>query len=242
MSLSKNDIKFLKSLQQKKFRDLEGLFIVEGVKVAQEIIRSDFEIQGVYHTADFELPDTIKTGIEISQKDLERISGLKSPNKVLVVARKKGVTALNTDEDNLVLLLDDVKDPGNLGTIIRTADWFGVTQIICSFESVDLYNPKVVQASMGALFRMNIMYGDLEGALLEFIDAGFTTYGADMEGTSAFAIELPSKTALVLGSESHGLSKGVKSKVEALTIPKFGESESLNVAMASGILMSIYRR
>ena len=139
------------------------------------------------------------------------------------------------------MLLDDVKDPGNLGTIIRTADWFGISQIICSPESVEMYNPKVVQASMGAIFRMNVMYGALEGALLELIDAGFSTYGADMDGTNALEVKLPAKTALVMGSESHGLSEGIKSKVEALTIPKFGESESLNVAMAAGILMSVYK-
>ena len=241
MSLSKNEIKFLKSLQQKKYRDSEGLFVVEGVKLADEIFLSDTELHSVYHTADYipQIPAHIPQ-TEIGPAELERISGLKSPNKVLVVAHMKQDAQLDLTEENLILMLDDVKDPGNLGTIIRTADWFGVNQIVCSPESVDMYNPKVVQASMGAVFRMNVVYSDLLKSIHDLKGQGYSAFGADMNGNNAFESNLPEKTVLVMGSESHGLSDEIKSEVEAITIPKFGESESLNVAMASGILMSLY--
>ena len=161
MSLSKNEIKFVKNLQQKKFRDLEGLFVVEGVKMVNELLEQDkFAVKSVFGTSSEDINHFTEFQ-HISQAELERISGFKSPNQVLAVAQQSESMDPDMDENNLILLLDDVKDPGNLGTIIRTADWFGITQIICSPNTVDLYNPKVIQASMGAIFRIEIFYQDL---------------------------------------------------------------------------------
>jgi RNA methyltransferase, TrmH family len=242
VSLSKSEIKFLKSLQQKKFRDSEGLFVVEGVKMLSELTQTDhFEIKGIYHLSDYipEVPAHLPQ-IEVNPSELARISGMKTPNMVLTIAKKRAGMTLNTAEENLVLLLDDIKDPGNLGTIIRTADWFGVKQIVCSSETVEMYNPKVIQASMGAIFRMNLMYSSLQENLKSLKESGFKLFGANMNGSNAFETEFPTKSAIVMGSESHGISKALQTQLETITIPKKGDSESLNVGIAAGILIGQY--
>lgn len=242
MSLSKNEIKFLKSLQQKKFRDQEELFVVEGIKMVTELLNAkEYSVNSLYLLDDCELhiPENTTSTI-ISSAELNRISGLKTPNKVLAVVNYKPVNSLDLSEDNLILLLDDVKDPGNLGTIIRTADWFGITQIVCSEESVDQYNPKVVQSSMGSIFRMNVFYQSLADSILELQGDDYQLFGASMNGKDAFTTKLPAKSALVMGSESHGISPALESSLECLTIPRFGKAESLNVSQATGILLSIY--
>lgn len=244
MSLSKNEIKFVKSLHQKKFREQEGLFIVEGIKLVQELLNSqNFSIQKIYtsdlSTLDF--PSSIET-IEIGEAVLGRISALKTPNKVLALVQTKASQHIQFNQEGLYLLLDEIKDPGNFGTIIRTADWFGVKGIICSKNSVERYNPKVVQASMGAIFRCSIEYADLNEVVDSALEENLPIFGADMQGENAFTYEYPSKMLLVMGSESHGISPTLKSKLTALTIPKFGQSESLNVAMAAGILMAQFNQ
>ena len=242
MSLSKNEIKFLKSLQQKKFRDQEQQFIVEGIKMVAELLTAkNYSVKSIYllDTCEIQVPENIPSTI-VSSAELNRISSLKTPNKVLAVVNYNPINSLDLSEDNLILLLDDIKDPGNLGTIIRTADWFGITQIICSEESVDHYNPKVVQASMGSIFRMNILYHSLTDSILELKDADYKLFGASMSGKDAFRTPLPSKSALVMGSESHGISPALESNLECLTIPRIGKAESLNVSQATGILLSIY--
>lgn len=242
MPLSKNDIKFLKSLQQKKFRDQERLFVVEGVKLAAEALQSAFKVTALYHTPDYHVPEDIDVPvIQVSSAELNRISGLKTPNSVLLVVRMLDETEIDFSQDHLIMLLDEVKDPGNLGTIIRTADWFGIQQIICSPESVDKYNPKVVQASMGAVFRVKVVYTNLLSTCKNLKENGFSVYGAAMEGDNAFEMDFAAKTAIVMGSESHGLSAPLKTELELISIPQYGKSESLNVAMAAGILMSRYR-
>lgn len=243
MSLSKNEIKFVRSIQQKKFRDQEGLFIVEGVKVVQELIQQgNFKIKAIYSTHPEEFPEAPVTINKISDSELERISGFKQANKVLALVEIKEAQGINTTENNLILLLDDIKDPGNLGTIIRTADWFGITQIICSPNSVDVYNPKVIQASMGAIFRMNILYRDLIQTVDELKIASYEILGADMTGEDAFTFNYQQKSVLIMGSESHGLSEELKKASTCISIPKTGESESLNVGMAAGIIMAQYKR
>ena len=167
MSLSKNEIKLVKSLQIKKYRDLNRLFVIEGEKLVKELLlQTHFKVDGIFYTKEFTtpLPKHIHT-FEISPAELERISGLTTPNKVLAVVKYPKETPIDFAEDNLILLLDTINDPGNLGTIIRTADWFGVRQIIGSNLTVDLFNPKVIQASMGAVYRVNFYRTDLHLAI-----------------------------------------------------------------------------
>lgn len=235
-------------MQQKKFRETEGLFIVEGIKLFKELAAAGtYEIDEILIIEDSELLDDLEPEHAlmlkiISKKDLERISGLKQPNQVLAVVKTKTASEINFQDEGLILFLDDVKDPGNLGTIIRTAEWFGVKQIVCSTTSVEIYNPKVVQAAMGSLFRMNICSTDLIPVLEDAKANKFDLLCADMDGKDLNSFEFGTKTALIMGSESHGVSEELRKISQAITIPKFGNAESLNVAMASGIIMSYFRR
>lgn len=245
MSLSKNEIKLVKSLQMKKYRDLHQLFVVEGVKLVEELFeQSTFKIDGVFHTPAFEgnIPRSVHT-FQISESELERISGLKTPNKVLAVVKYPEHKDIDFDEENLILILDNINDPGNLGTIIRTADWFGVHQVIASPSTVDLFNPKVIQSSMGAVYRINYHRDDLKETCIKLKNASYRLMGADLGGENLFSVDFPQKTALIMGSESHGISEAVQEILDlSITIPQFGKTESLNVAMASGIILSHYKR
>lgn len=243
MSLTRNEIKFIKSLQDKKTREAEKLFVVEGIKPVSELLmHSNFKIKAIYTTRDqaISIPDQLPHH-RISETELERISGLVSPNVVLAVAEMPEPSEDLPNED-LTLILDEIKDPGNLGTILRTADWFGIQHVTASFNSVDLFNPKVVQASMGAVFRVNYKTKDLINYLTELKKAGYELVGADLEGVSIYDFKASSKTAIVMGSESHGISPEVKKLLnKSVTIPKFGKTESLNVAIATGIILGIIR-
>jgi len=245
MSLSKNEIKLVKSLQLKKYRELNRLFVVEGVKLVEELFeQSTFKIDGIFHTPEFEgkIPGTVHA-FPISNAELQRISGLKNPNKVLAVVKYPEPSNINFNEENLVLLLDNVNDPGNLGTIIRTADWFGVKQIIASESTVDLFNPKVIQSSMGAVYRIQYHRLNLTEVCDDLRSNGFRILGADLDGKNVHTTLIDAKTALMMGSESHGISSQLKELLDdAITIPQFGQTESLNVAMAAGIIMSHYRQ
>ncbi len=244
MGLSKNEIKLVKSLQIKKYRDLNRLFVVEGVKLVEELLaQTHFKIDGIFHTADCELsiPKRLHS-FTVSENELSRISGFKTPNKVLAVVKypKDEVIDLTTEES--VLVLDTINDPGNLGTIIRTADWFGVRAIFASHTTVDLFNPKVIQASMGAVYRVNFQRTDLKPLLTELKAANFELVGAALGGESLYDHTFNKKTALVMGSESHGIADDLKPALTHLVeIPRFGKTESLNVAMATGIFLSHYR-
>lgn len=245
MQLSKNKIKFVKSLGQKKFRDQERLFLVEGPKIMEELLKSERveSLKEVFVTdsCSLDLPENIDI-YSVSQPELDRISSLKSANQIIGVVSYFEVQELDLNESTMTLMLDKINDPGNLGTIIRTADWFGHKQLICSEGSVDMYNPKVVQSSMGAIFRLNVLYRNLTKVISDFHQADIEVYGADMEGEDAFNTGLPSKCGLVMGSESHGISEEIQSEIKRLTIPRFGETESLNVAMAAGILSALQRK
>lgn len=244
MALSKNEIKLIKSLQIKKSRQSNRLFVVEGVKLVEELLQQKkFKIDGVFFTEDFEseLPKNIHT-FKISPTELERISGLVTPNKVLAVVKYPTEIVPDWSSENFVLILDEIKDPGNLGTILRTADWFGINTVISSLTSVDLFNPKVIQASMGAVYRINFLQVNLEEKINELKQNGFSVLGADLNGKNLYEYKFSSKTALVMGSESHGISEKIAAILDdRITIPKVGETESLNVAMATGIILSAYR-
>ncbi len=239
--VSKNQIKLIKSLSQKKFRNKLGLFVVEGIKGVQEFLNSSLELHYLY-SSDGHLDFIGKNVIHISEADLKKMSSLKSPQTVLAVFSIPENREIKLKGLNVVL--DGIRDPGNLGTIIRLCDWFGIDNIICSQDTVDCYNPKVVQASMGSLSRINIFYKDLNTFLEE--GQGIPLYGAMLEGENVYSQKLPENALLVMGNEANGISSEISALLNhKLNIPQFGKSqktESLNVATATAILLSEFRR
>ncbi len=239
MSLSKERIKYLRKLQQKKYRQREGKFVVERWKNISAFLDKGYEPLEIW--AMTPPPAGYKVAWQpVSAAELKRISALQHPYDALAVFALPRPGRLRYQ--GLILALDGIADPGNLGTIIRTADWFGIRQIVCSPGTVDAYNPKTVQAAMGALAQVNIHYTDLVAFLRQ---APVPVYGTDMQGRPVFAFDWPRDLIVVMGNEGHGLSAEVKQVVaERLTIPghRSAVAESLNVAVASAVLMAEYFR
>jgi TrmH family RNA methyltransferase len=238
--LSKNQIKLIKSLSQKKARQQIGLFTVEGIKGIQEFLNSDFVLDHLFTTElIFDVPNHNIT--EVSQLELKKITALKNPNTALALFKIPEPIA--PAHEGLIIALDAIRDPGNLGTIIRLCDWYGVRQLVCSLSTVDCYNSKVVQATMGSLARVNVSYLDLE-AYLDSTKA--MVFGTFMTGEPIYTADLPAEGIVVLGNEARGISEAIRSKVQRqLTIPQFGNTksaESLNVANATAIVLSEFRR
>ena len=245
--ISKNQIKFIRSLQLKKHRDIHNCFVVEGEKIVDEIIKSDFSIYQIFATKGWLLSNlniVAEQTHQISEKELSRISQQSTPNKVLAVVEKaERELKISTITKGLTLVLDEIKDPGNLGTIIRACDWFGVENIICSNNSVDVYNPKVIQATMGSIARVNVYYTNLEETIKNLPNK-FPIYGAFMDGKNISDLNLEKNTLLVIGSESFGISKKVSELISekiAIKREKKG-AESLNVAIATSILLYEFKR
>ncbi len=239
--VSKNQIKLITSLQQKKYRKLEQLFFAEGVKVVQELLHSNFELQDLFTTKqDFLTVSKNKVHV-ISEAELKKISALSTPNSCLAVF--KIPKAKEMVEKGLIVALDDVRDPGNLGTIIRLCDWFGIETLFCSEESVDIYNPKVVQATMGSISRVNVVYGNLEAFLSQ---TKLPVFGTFMDGKNIYQEKLPKEGIIIMGNEANGISSSVEKLVsERIAIPRFGNlqvTESLNVATATAIILSEFKR
>ena len=239
--VAKSQIKLITGLAQKKYRQQHGLFVAEGTKCIQELLESRFELHALYalpeNVADFKGQ---KIG-EIDQKTLKKVSFLKSPQKALAVFKIPQDAEHNFPDSGLQLVLDDVRDPGNLGTIIRLCDWFGITRLICSPQTVDCYNPKVVQATMGSLGRVQVTYCELD---VFFNQNKLPVYGAFMDGTSLYLEKLAENAVLVLGNEGKGISAAVEEHVQhRISIPQFGKvsAESLNVATAGAILVNAFR-
>ena len=236
--LSKNQIKFINSLHQKKFRDQHKLFIAEGFKTISEVLNSNIQLHELYVT---ESLNSDAKQVLISENELKKISALKTPNKALGIF--KIPVAKSIDTSKLIVALDTVRDPGNLGTIIRLCDWFGVRDLVCSKSTVDCYNPKVIQATMGSFARVNISYIDLEVFLKE---QTVVKYGTFMKGDNLYEANLSNNGILVMGNEANGISKNIEELTDyKLAIPRFGkkqETESLNVATATAILLSEFRR
>lgn len=239
--VSKNQIKLIRSLQQKKFRKLNNLFIAEGVKVIQELISANFELENLYVTEN--IFEGINPNIRsvVSTADLEKITALKSANNCLAIF--KIPTNSGQFSSDLKIVLDDVRDPGNMGTILRLCDWFGITDLICSEDTVDVYNPKVVQATMGSIARVNVIYTNLEKYLSSYTDPVFGTF---MDGENIYKSKLPNKGIIVMGNEANGISKEIESLcTHKIAIPRFGNlqlTESLNVATATAIILSEFKR
>lgn len=237
--LSKNQIKLITSLKLKKYRNQYGFFVVEGVKTIKELLQSNFKLHYLYTVETFNIDATNE--ILISEVDLKKISFLKTPNKALALFEIPKPNPV--DASKLIVALDDVRDPGNLGTIIRLCDWFGVSDLVCSIETVDCYNPKVIQATMGSIARVNVVYTDL----VDFLNKSKAAkYGAFMDGENVYGQKLSMAGILVLGNEANGISKAIGDLIdEKVSIPRFGsiqEAESLNVANAAAILLSEFKR
>ncbi len=239
--VSKNQLKLITSLQQKKYRVANQLFFAEGIKVIQELVESNFELVHLFTTQnDFdEVSNTKKTIIQ--ESDLKKISALATPNTCLAlfeIPKNKEII-----ESGLIIALDSIRDPGNLGTILRLCDWFGIDQIICSKQTVDIYNPKVVQATMGSIARVNVNYIDLEAFISE---TKLPVFGTFMDGENIYKSVLPQEGIIIMGNEANGISPELELLVKnRLTIPRFGtiqKTESLNVATATAIILSEFRR
>ena len=239
--LSKNQIKLITSLQQKKQRFANQLFFAEGIKVIQELVESNFELVHLYSTQnDFEEVSQDKKTL-ISANELKKISALATQNSCLAVFRIQADKKII--ESGLILALDSIRDPGNLGTILRLCDWFGIDQIVCSKDAVDIYNPKVVQATMGSIARVNLNYIDLENFIGQ---TQLPVFGTFMQGNIIYKTDLPQEGIIVMGNEANGISPELEKLIKnRLTIPRFGslqKTESLNVATATAIVLSEFRR
>ncbi|MGL4384396.1 MAG: TrmH family RNA methyltransferase [Flavobacterium sp.] len=239
--VSKNQIKLISSLHQKKYRIAHQLFIAEGVKGINELLQSNFELEHLYVTIDeFKSVSTTQKTV-ISDADLKKISALTTPNTCLAVFKiPKEKPVLNK---GLIVALDTIRDPGNMGTILRLCDWFGINQVVCSKETVDLYNPKVVQATMGSIARVNVNYLNLK----DFLETtSLPIYGTFMDGEDLYNSKITNEGIIILGNEANGISKEIEELVtKRITIPRFGnlqQTESLNVATATAIVLSEFKR
>ncbi len=234
--LSKNELKYIQSLCQKKQRISERLFLAEGTKLVAELLEAGYPIKNIYALESWAAPLPDLPITRISPIELEKISTLQTPNQVVVVAEQREPTGEPVLKNKLTLVLDGIQNPGNLGTIIRIADWFGIDQIIASNDTVELYNPKVIQATMGSFLRLKIWYRELE-ELLTTINV--PVYGALLNGTSMYATKPPKEALLVIGNESKGIRENILPYIKhAITIPRTGKAESLNAAVATGILLA----
>jgi TrmH family RNA methyltransferase len=240
--LSKSQISFIKSLHQKKYRKENGIFIIEGIKSITEFLNSDYQIHSIYSTPQSKsaLP-LINANInlfEVTDTELEKISTLQTPQGILALVHIPVKTAIDQlrIRNQFSLVLDDVQDPGNFGTIIRTADWFGIKNVICSENTVEAYNPKTVQSTMGSLCRVNIVYTSLIPFLTE---TKLPIFGALLDGENIYKTKWGKEGLILLGNEGHGISKALIEKINvAVTIPRFGKAESLNVAVSAAIFCS----
>ena len=240
--ISKAQVKFVRSLQQKKFRDESGLFVAEGDKCVEEL-RKGFELVHLY-----------REGENATRTEIEQISGLRTPQGTIGVFKKRSTEHRIQNTDQITLALDGIQDPGNLGTIIRTADWFGVRTIVCSLDTADCYNPKVVQATMGALARVQVHYVDLPKWLNDQInDQMVNIFGTLLDGRDMYDVVSRSRgldvstTIIVMGNEGNGISPAVRQLVtHPIRIPSYPKnaetSESLNVAIATAVVLAEFRR
>ena len=239
--LTKNTIKQIASLRQQKFRNELGLFVVEGRKMVEELLHSDFEIVGLYASEAFlaEYPSFSKAET-VSDMQMEQMSGLDTPPGILAVVKIPQQGEIKTTSQ-LVLALDGIANPGNMGTLIRTAEWFGIHDVVCSMDCVELWNPKTVQATMGSLFRVKVWKTNLADYLHLAQNENKAIYGALLEGENLFQMGTRPEGILVIGSESHGIRADVLLCItHPVTIPRVGGSatESLNAAVAGAILMA----
>ena len=249
--LSKNRAKFIASLGQKKHRDINGLFIAEGEKLI-EMLLPHFELDSIIATERWYASSTLKidskrTVVAENEAQMKQISQLVTPPSVLAIFVMRKGDEVEIDSDKLYLALDRVQDPGNLGTIIRLADWFGIDTILASHTTAEIYNPKVIQATMGAIGRVNVIYCDLESRLAKLAERGVDIYGTFLEGENIYRAQLGRSGVVVMGNEGSGISKEIEATIShKIFIPPYRKeqlsSESLNVASATAITLSQFRQ
>jgi len=251
--ISKNTIKLIKSLEQKKFRIKEKAFIVEGDKIVSELINSKFKIEKLFATSIFlekniSIISDLKIISEVTREELNQASLLKNPQNSIALCNLPETKKLPEKLDkNLKIYLDDIQDPGNLGTIIRICDWFGIEQLFCSLNTADMFNPKVIQASMGSFCRVNVYYSTFDQVAKLAKSSGSVIYGALLTGENIYKQKLPENALLVLGNEGKGINSEIeKSIFNKIKIPEFNSddkfAESLNVSVATAIICSEFKR
>ena len=240
--ISKNELKYIQSFAHKKHWAEESVFIVEGPKLVGELLESDWEVEAIYGIKEWEesanghLPNFQL----VTEEELERMSLLQQPNQVIALVKKKQYNTALQFKGKSTIVLDGIQDPGNLGTILRMADWFGISHVICSKDTVDCYNSKVLQATMGAIFRVSVSYVDLVDF---FTQNTKPVYGALLEGDNLFNTTFEKEGIILLGNEGNGIRETTKNFIKyPITIPKYGNAESLNVATAGAIILgSLFR-
>ncbi len=244
--ISKNTAKFIKSLQIKKYRKKEGVFLVEGAKNVLEVLGSDYRLKNLFVTSTFvkahlkALNEIFPTYNEVSEEALSSVGSFKNNNTALAIVEIPSAQEMVIEESEYVIVLDDIKDPGNLGTIIRIADWYGIKKIICSMTSADIYNPKVIAATMGSFTRVQVSYEPLHSYLTS---VNMTKIGTFLEGENIHNFKFPSGGMIMIGNESRGISEEVESLIDhKISIPAFGKAESLNAGIATAIVCDNLRR
>lgn len=236
IGLSKQKQKYIQSLHNKKYRNQYGVFLVEGQKSIHELMNSDFEIEEAFLTEEaLKSLDTNLSATICKAYDISKVSSFRSNNFGVLVVKMKENRAPDLAKEGWVLVLDQINDPGNLGTIIRTADWYGIRNIVCSENTVEFYNPKVISSTMGSFGRITPYYTDLEAFLTQI---GLPVYGAYLDGENVHRHSFPGSGALVIGSESHGIDPKLEPLItRKITIPSFGKAESLNAGVATAVLL-----
>ena len=238
--LIKSQVKYIQSLSHKKLRDSEGVFVAEGPKLINELLSAGMPVQQLFAVKEWiDAQDRAVAGMvtEIAPSELERISLLQTPNQVLGIFKKSVLTTRRPERNTVSLMLDTIQDPGNLGTIIRCADWFGISRIFCSPECADAFNPKVVQATMGSIARVQVIYGSLTGWLEQ--EPELPTYAAVLHGADLRKVPPIKEGIIIIGNESKGISEELLALCRnRITIPRQGKAESLNAAVATGIILS----
>jgi RNA methyltransferase, TrmH family len=244
--ISKNQIKLIKSLQNNKNRNDLGLFLVEGTKNTLELLNSDFQIKELFITEEFLTKNEVALNDKdikynlITQDELEKTGSLESNDSALAIVKQKENSVLKIEDDEMIIALDEIKDPGNLGTIIRIADWYGIKKIVASGDTVDFYNPKVISATKGSFIRVQIFYTDLEKFLS---NTKIPILGAFLDGKNIHKFNFPKAGILVMGNESRGIGQEIEKCVtQKITIPSFGGAESLNVAIATAVILDNWKR
>lgn len=232
--LSKKVVKDIQSLGHKKFRDETNLFVAEGPKIVNELISGAGEhIEIIYATEEWKSPVPYDRVVRVDEGELQRLSFMKTPHQVLAVVRQ--FETVEPMSGKLTLYLDSIQDPGNFGTIIRIADWFGIADVVCSDGCTDLYNPKVVQSTMASISRVNVYYDDN----LQWITRQTAIYAAALDGQNLYNMDKPAAGVIVIGNESRGVRDEIlRMSTQKLTIPRKGRAESLNAAVATGIILS----
>jgi len=234
MTISNYDLKKFSSLNRKIKRKEHQLFVVEGEKICKELLKNDFEFESIITTKD--LQDEFPLSTVCSEKEIARISNLKSPSNVIAIC-KIPTYKINRKDKKPLIFLDNVNDPGNFGTIVRTLDWFGYKQLFCSNNTVDCFNSKSVMASMGSIFRVNCHYIDFEE--FQQLFPQHVTFGSSLTGENIGSVKLVPNSIIVIGNESNGVSKDIKEKLKnTIRIPGNGKAESLNVSVATGIILN----